>query len=153
MSSLHRLPYDASRVERPQAAGRAAASWTHRGNATKRVEVIMPPEKLDELREALAEAGILGMTVREAKVFDRGTGRREVYRGSSYVVEFTSKVEVVMVVQDDVVPRILEVLETIPGMGDGHDPSVFISEVVEAVRNRTGEQNGPRPILHGRHGP
>jgi nitrogen regulatory protein P-II 1 len=113
----------------------------------------MPPEKLDELREALAEAGILGMTVREAKVFDRGTGRREVYRGSSYVVEFTSKVEVVMVVQDDVVPRILEVLETIPGMGDGHDPSVFISEVVEAVRNRTGEQNGPRPILHGRHGP
>ena len=51
MSPLHRLPY-ASKAERPQAAGRATASWTHRGNATKRVEVIMPPEKLDELREA-----------------------------------------------------------------------------------------------------
>ena len=139
MSPLHRLPY-ASKAERPQAAGRATASWTHRGNAMKRVEVIMPPEKLDELREALAEAGILGMTVREAKVFDRRTGRREVYRGSSYVVDFTSKVEVVMTVQDDVVPSILQVLETMPGIGDGHDNSVFLSDVVEAVRNRTDER-------------
>jgi nitrogen regulatory protein P-II 1 len=106
----------------------------------KRVLVLMAPARLDELKEALAEVGVFGMTVMEAKVFDRTKPRREVFRGTSYVVDFTLKVELFIVIGDAAVPRILTVLEELLGKGARHDGSVLVSDVVDAVRIRTGER-------------
>jgi nitrogen regulatory protein P-II 1 len=106
----------------------------------KRVEVTMPPAKLDELKDALAEVGIPGMTVQEARVFGRASRRRRVYRGSLYVVDFALEVKVVIVALDDAVPRILEVLERWPGVGERDRSGALISDVAEAVRIRTGER-------------
>jgi nitrogen regulatory protein P-II 1 len=106
----------------------------------KRVEVLMSPARLDELKEALAEVGVFGMTVLEAKVFDRTKRRREVYRGTSYVVDFTLKVVLFIVVGDAAVLRILAVLEELLGKGARHDGSVLVSDIVDAVRIRTGER-------------
>jgi nitrogen regulatory protein P-II 1 len=106
----------------------------------KRVEVTMPPAKLDELKDALAEVGIPGMTVQEARVFGRANRRREVYLGSLYVVDFVLNVKVVIVVRNDSVARILEVLERWPGIREKGGGSVLVSDVAEAVRIRTGER-------------
>jgi nitrogen regulatory protein P-II 1 len=104
----------------------------------KRVEVLMSPARLDELKEALAGVGVFGMTVIEAKVFDRTKPRREVYRGTSYVVDFTLKIGLFIVVGDAAVPRILAVLKELLGARD--DWSVLVSDIVDAVRIRTGER-------------
>jgi nitrogen regulatory protein PII len=121
-------------VERSQARRRESTS------GLKRVEILMSPARLDELKDALAEAGIVGMTVIEAKVFDRTKPRGEVYRGTSYVVDFTLKIEVVIVVRDAAVSRVLAVLEGLLGRRARPDTSVLISDVVDAVRIRTGER-------------
>jgi nitrogen regulatory protein P-II 1 len=121
-------------VERSRARQRESTS------GLKRVEALMSPARLDELKDALAEVGILGMTVIEAKVFDRTKPRGEVYRGTSYVVDFTLKIEVVIVVRDAAVHRVVSVLEDLLRMGARHDSRVLISNVVDAVRIRTGER-------------
>ncbi len=105
----------------------------------KRVEVTIAPAKLDEVKDALSEAGVPGMTVHEARVFGRATRRHEVYLGSSYVVDFVLKVKVEMVVLDEAVATILEVLkESDCGMMDGSN--VLISDVVYVMRIRTSER-------------
>jgi nitrogen regulatory protein PII len=106
----------------------------------KRVEVIMPPAQLDEVKEALAEVGLPGMSVSETRVFDESSRRREVYRGSSYVVDFTLKVKIDIVVGDDAVCRILDVLEKSAGTWQPNDRRVSVTDVVEVVRIRTGER-------------
>jgi nitrogen regulatory protein P-II 1 len=109
-------------------------------SALKRVDVVMSPGRLDELTAALAEVGVFGMTVVEAKVFDRTKPRREVYRGVSYIVDFTLQVELFIVVGDAAVPRILGVLEEFLETGECHEGSVLVSDIVDAVRIRAGER-------------
>ena len=105
----------------------------------KRIEAIIRPSKLDEVKEALSELGIKGMTVSEVKGFGRTGGRREVYRGSAYVVDFLPKVRVEIVAPDNLVASILEAVQRMAKTGKIGDGKIFVSEVLEAVRIRTGE--------------
>jgi nitrogen regulatory protein P-II 1 len=106
----------------------------------KRVEAIIRPSKLDEVKEALAEIGISGMTLTEVKGFGRTGGRKEVYRGSAYVVDFVPKVKIEVVVADEVVGNILETIERASKTGKIGDGKIFVTDVPEAVRIRTGER-------------
>jgi nitrogen regulatory protein P-II 1 len=105
----------------------------------KRIEAIVRPHKLDEIKEALFDAGVKGMTVSEVKGFGRTGGRREVYRGSAYVVDFVPKVKLEIVVPDDLVRVIVEAIEQSAKTGKIGDGKVFVGDVLHAVRIRTGE--------------
>lgn len=106
----------------------------------KKVEAIIKPFKLDEVKDALAEVGIKGMTVTEVKGFGRTGGKREVYRGSAYVVDFVPKVKIEVVVQDALVAGVLEAIERAAKTGRIGDGKIFVTPVEEAVRIRTGER-------------
>ena len=106
----------------------------------KKVEAIIKPFKLDEVKDALGEIGVQGMTVTEVKGFARTGGKREVYRGSAYVVDFVPKVKVEVVVPDDLVAALVEAFETAAKTGRIGDGKIFVSPVEEAVRIRTGER-------------
>jgi nitrogen regulatory protein P-II 1 len=105
----------------------------------KRIEAIIRPAKLDEVKEALSDVGITGMTVSEIKGFGRTGGRKEVYRGSAYVVDFVPKVLIEIVAADDLVSNILEAIQKAAKTGKIGDGKIFVSDVLEAVRIRTGE--------------
>lgn len=106
----------------------------------KKVEAIIEPFKLDEVKDALGEIGVQGMTVTEVKGFGRTGGKREVYRGSAYVVDFVPKVKVEVVVPDDLVSALIEAVEKAGKTGRIGDGKIFVSPVEEAVRIRTGER-------------
>jgi nitrogen regulatory protein P-II 1 len=106
----------------------------------KRIEAIIKPFKLDEVKEGLSEIGINGMTVSEVKGFGRTGGRREVYRGSAYVVDFVAKVCIEVVARDSLVASILETIERTAKTGRIGDGKIFVSNVLEVVRIRTGER-------------
>jgi nitrogen regulatory protein P-II 1 len=106
----------------------------------KRIEAIIRPAKLDEVKEALGEMGVHGMTVSEVKGFGRTGGRKEVYRGSAYVVDFVPKVKVDIVAPDNLVGAVLDVVEKAAKTGKIGDGKIFLSDVVEVVRIRTGER-------------
>jgi nitrogen regulatory protein P-II 1 len=106
----------------------------------KRIEAIIRPSKLDEVKEALSEAGIKGMTVIEVKGFGRTGGRKEVYRGSAYVVDFVPKIKVEVVAADNLVATILDVVQKAASTGKIGDGKIFVTDVLEAVRIRTGER-------------
>jgi nitrogen regulatory protein P-II 1 len=106
----------------------------------KKVEAIIKPFKLDEVKDALAEVGIKGMTVTEVKGFGRTGGKREVYRGSAYVVDFVPKVKIEVIVQDALVAGVLEAIERAAKTGRIGDGKIFVSPIEEAVRIRTGER-------------
>jgi nitrogen regulatory protein P-II 1 len=106
----------------------------------KRIEAIIRPAKLDEVKDALSEVGIRGMTVSEVKGFGRTGGRREVYRGSAYVVDFTPKIMIEIVAADDLVPTILEAIQNMAKTGKIGDGKIFVSDILEVVRIRTGER-------------
>jgi nitrogen regulatory protein P-II 1 len=106
----------------------------------KRIEAIIRPSKLDEVKEALSEAGIKGMTVTEVKGFGRTGGRKEVYRGSAYVVDFVPKIKVEVVAPENLVATILDVVEKAAKTGKIGDGKIFVTDVLEAVRIRTGER-------------
>ena len=106
----------------------------------KKVEAIIKPFKLDEVKDALGEIGVQGMTVTEVKGFGRTGGKREVYRGSASVVDFVPKVKVEVVVPDDLVARLIEAVEGAAKTGRIGDGKIFVSPVEEAVRIRTGER-------------
>ncbi len=106
----------------------------------KRVEAIIKPFKLDDVREALAEVGIGGMTVLEVKGFGRTGGKREVYRGSAYVVDFVPKVMVQVVVPDEQVEDVVQAIERTARTGRIGDGKIFVLAVDDAVRIRTGER-------------
>ncbi len=108
----------------------------------KRVEAVIRPAKLDEVKEALSEVGIQGMTVSEVKGFGRTGGRREVYRGSAYVVDFVPKIKIDVVVTDDMVGTVLDAIQKAAQTGKIGDGKIFVSDVLEAVRIRTGERGG-----------
>ena len=106
----------------------------------KRVEAIIKPFKLDDVKDALSEVGVQGMTVTEVKGFGRTGGKREVYRGSAYVVDFVPKVRIDVVVPDSLVSQVIEAIEKAAKTGRIGDGKIFVSAIEEAVRIRTGER-------------
>jgi nitrogen regulatory protein P-II 1 len=106
----------------------------------KKVEAIIKPFKLDEVKEALTEIGVQGMTVTEVKGFGRTGGKKEVYRGSAYVVDFVPKVRVEIVVADGLTHQVLDAIEKSAKTGRIGDGKIFVTPVDEAVRIRTGER-------------
>ena len=105
----------------------------------KKIEAIIKPFKLDEVKDALQEAGIQGITVVEAKGFGRQKGHTELYRGAEYQVDFLPKVKVEIAVNDDKVERVVEAITSAAQTGKIGDGKIFIYELSGAVRIRTGE--------------
>ncbi len=106
----------------------------------KKIEAIIKPFKLDEVKEALHEIGVSGLTVTEAKGFGRQKGHTELYRGAEYVVDFLPKVRLEVIVDDDLVERTLEAIAGAARTGRIGDGKIFVSPVEEAIRIRTGER-------------
>ncbi|HEX4385231.1 MAG TPA: P-II family nitrogen regulator [Myxococcales bacterium] len=109
----------------------------------KKIEAIIKPFKLDEVKEALADVGVLGLTVTEVKGFGRQKGHTELYRGAEYVVDFLPKVKIEIVLSDEMVPKALEAIERSAKTGRIGDGKIFVSTVDEVVRIRTGERGEP----------
>ncbi|MDO8410308.1 P-II family nitrogen regulator [Phenylobacterium sp.] len=105
----------------------------------KKIEAVIKPFKLDEVKEALQELGVQGMTVLEAKGYGRQKGQTELYRGAEYVVDFLPKIKIEVVVADDQLDSALEAITTAARTGRIGDGKIFVSEVIEVVRIRTGE--------------
>ncbi|KAB7623800.1 P-II family nitrogen regulator [Alkalilimnicola sp. S0819] len=107
----------------------------------KKVEAIIKPFKLDDVREALSEIGITGMTVTEVKGFGRQKGHTELYRGAEYVVDFLPKMRLEVVVGDEQVDRCVEVITQAAHTGKIGDGKIFVTTVERVIRIRTGEEN------------
>ncbi|MBC6473226.1 MAG: P-II family nitrogen regulator [Hormoscilla sp. GM102CHS1] len=107
----------------------------------KRIEAIIRPFKLDEIKIALVNAGIVGMTVSEVRGFGRQKGQTERYRGSEYTVEFLQKLKVEIVVNDDQVDTVIDKIISAARTGEIGDGKIFVSPVEQVVRIRTGEKN------------
>jgi len=105
----------------------------------KKVEAIIKPFKLDDVKEALHEVGVSGITVTEAKGFGRQKGHTELYRGAEYVVDFLPKVKLEIVVEDGIVDRVVEAISGAAQTGRIGDGKIFVIPVERAVRIRTGE--------------
>ncbi len=106
----------------------------------KKIEAIIKPFKLDEVKTALNEVGVQGMTVTEVRGFGRQKGHKEVYRGAEYVVELVPKIKIEVVVPDETVTRVVETIAKAAKTGKIGDGKIFVSAVGEAVRIRTGEK-------------
>jgi nitrogen regulatory protein P-II 1 len=105
----------------------------------KKIEAIIKPFKLDEVKEALHEIGLQGMTVTEAKGFGRQKGHTELYRGAEYVVDFLPKVKIEIVMDDALVERAIEAISNAAHTGRIGDGKIFVSTIEEVIRIRTGE--------------
>ena len=105
----------------------------------KLVEAIVKPFKLEEIKDALLEIGIQGMTVSEVKGFGRQKGHKETYRGQEYTIEFVPKVKIEVAVKDAQVPRVIEAIMTAAKTGSIGDGKIFVRELNDVVRIRTGE--------------
>jgi nitrogen regulatory protein P-II 1 len=105
----------------------------------KKIEAIIKPFKLDEVKEALQEMGVQGMTVTEAKGYGRQKGHTELYRGAEYVVDFLPKIKIELVVSDDQLQDALEAIQNAARTGRIGDGKIFVSEIIEVIRIRTGE--------------
>ncbi|HBF12342.1 MAG TPA: P-II family nitrogen regulator [Deltaproteobacteria bacterium] len=106
----------------------------------KKIEVIIKPFKLDEVKEALTELGIKGMTLTEVKGFGRQKGHTELYRGAEYVVDFLPKIKIEIVVKDDEVAKLVDVVQNVARTGSIGDGKIFVSPVEGVIRIRTGEK-------------
>jgi nitrogen regulatory protein P-II 1 len=111
----------------------------------KKVEAIIKPFKLDEVKEALQEIGLQGITVTEAKGFGRQKGHTELYRGAEYVVDFLPKVKIEIVLADELVEKAIEAIQSSAKTGRIGDGKIFVYGIDEAIRIRTGE-SGPDAI-------
>jgi nitrogen regulatory protein P-II 1 len=105
----------------------------------KKIEAVIKPFKLDDVKDRLRDIGVQGMTVSEVKGFGRTGGKKEVYRGSAYVVDFVPKVRVQVVAKDDMVKQVVELLTSVARTGQIGDGKIFIYPVDEVIRIRTGE--------------
>jgi nitrogen regulatory protein P-II 1 len=110
-------------------------------HAMKKIEAVIKPFKLDEVREALSDIGIAGMTVTEVKGFGRQKGHTELYRGAEYVVDFLPKVKIDIVVDDDRAEACIDAITRAARTGNIGDGKVFVSDVQKVIRIRTGEQD------------
>jgi len=107
--------------------------------AMKKIEAIIRPHKLDEVREALLEIGVRGMTILEVRGFGRQRGHKEVYRGSEYQIDFLPKTKFEVVVADNVVEKVVNAVVKASRTGEVGDGKIFVSTIDEAVRVRTNE--------------
>jgi nitrogen regulatory protein P-II 1 len=105
----------------------------------KKIEAILKPFKLDEVREALSEIGVSGLTVTEVKGFGRQKGHTELYRGAEYVVDFLPKIKVEVILSDELVDRAIETIVRAARTGKIGDGKIFVTSVEQVVRIRTGE--------------
>src|SRR5260221_5195757 len=106
----------------------------------KKIEAIIKPFKLDDVKDRLREVGVQGMTVYEVKGFGRTGGKTEVYRGSAYIVDFVPKVRIEIVVKDEMLNDVVMALSTAAKTGKIGDGKIFVTPVSEAIRIRTGEE-------------
>ncbi len=109
------------------------------GAPMKKIEAVIKPFKLDEVKEALQELGVQGMTVLEAKGYGRQKGHTELYRGAEYVVDFLPKIKIEVVVPDDQLSAAVEAITTAARTGRIGDGKIFVSDLTDVVRIRTGE--------------
>ena len=107
----------------------------------KKIETIIKPFKLDDVKDALSDVGVSGMTVTEVKGFGRQKGHTELYRGAEYVVDFLPKLKIEVVVTDDQLERTVEAIENAARTGRIGDGKIFVSGVDQAVRIRTGDRD------------
>ena len=105
----------------------------------KKIEAIIKPFKLDEVKEALQEVGVQGITVTEAKGFGRQKGHTELYRGAEYVVDFLPKIKIEVAVPDDQLERVIEAITQSARTGKIGDGKIFVSSLEQVIRIRTGE--------------
>ena len=105
----------------------------------KSITAVIKPFKLDEVREALAEAGLTGLTVTEVKGFGRQKGHTELYRGAEYVVDFLPKVKIEVAIADDLLDQVIEAIEKAANTGKIGDGKIFVFDLQQAIRIRTGE--------------
>ena len=106
----------------------------------KKIEAIIKPFKLDEVKEALQEMGVQGMTVLEAKGYGRQKGHTELYRGAEYVVDFLPKVKIELILEDEMVEKAVEAISSSAQTGRIGDGKIFVSSIEDAIRIRTGER-------------
>ena len=106
----------------------------------KKIEAIIKPFKLEEVKEALNEIGIKGITVTEVKGFGRQKGHTEIYRGAEYVVDFLPKIKIEVVLEDDLVSKVIETIMDVARTGKIGDGKIFVTPIEEAIRIRTGER-------------
>ncbi|MFL6764716.1 MAG: P-II family nitrogen regulator [Sphingomicrobium sp.] len=106
----------------------------------KKIEAVIKPFKLDEVKEALQEIGLKGMTVTEVKGFGRQKGHTELYRGAEYVIDFLPKVKIEVVVEDSLVDNVVEAIENAARTGRIGDGKIFVFDVEQAIRIRTGDR-------------
>jgi nitrogen regulatory protein P-II 1 len=111
----------------------------------KKIEAVIKPFKLDEVKEALQEMGVQGMTVLEAKGYGRQKGHTELYRGAEYVVDFLPKIKIEVVVDDGQMSAVIEAITGAARTGRIGDGKIFVSDVIDVVRIRTGE-SGPAAV-------
>ena len=124
----------------PARLGRAnRRSFASGSGWMKKIEAVIKPFKLDEVKEALQEMGVQGMTVLEAKGYGRQKGHTELYRGAEYVVDFLPKIKIEVVISDDQLAQALEAIQAAARTGRIGDGKIFISEITDVVRIRTGE--------------
>ena len=107
----------------------------------KRVEAIIKPFKLEDVKDALAEIGVTGMTVSEVKGYGRQKGHSELYRGAEYVVDFLPKIKMEMIVDGDMVDQVVETVVEAARTGKIGDGKIFVSDIEKIVRIRTGEED------------
>jgi nitrogen regulatory protein P-II 1 len=137
-----------SRDARRSGAPNGRRGWLHRAkagagserDAMKKIEAVIKPFKLDEVKDALHEIGLQGLTVVEAKGFGRQKGHTELYRGAEYVVDFLPKVKIEVVCADDMAERAIETIMAAARTGRIGDGKIFVTEIAEVVRIRTGER-------------
>jgi nitrogen regulatory protein P-II 1 len=106
----------------------------------KKIEAIIEPFKLEEVKEALSKIGVQGMTVTEVKGFGRQKGHTEIYRGAEYKIDFLAKVKIELITTDEMVLQVIETIERAAKTGKIGDGKIFISSVEEVIRIRTGER-------------
>jgi nitrogen regulatory protein PII len=120
--------------------GATKAGPPEKERPVKKIEAIIKPFKLDEVKEALSRAGVEGMTISEVKGFGRQRGHSELYRGAEYVVDFVPKVKLEILIDDDKVPSVTDTILKAASTGRIGDGKIFILDVDEAIRIRTGER-------------
>ena len=115
-------------------------SSIRRDPPVKKIEAIIKPFKLDEVKEALHDVGVSGITVTEAKGFGRQKGHTELYRGAEYVIDFLPKVKIEVVVEDSLADNVVEAIENAARTGRIGDGKIFVFDVEQAIRIRTGDR-------------
>ena len=123
----------------PECPARVRPGPRRLGVAMKKIEAVIKPFKLDDVKEALQDIGVQGMTVLEAKGYGRQKGHSELYRGAEYVIDFLPKIKIEVVVADDLAPAVVEAIQTAARTGKIGDGKIFVSDIADVIRIRTGE--------------